>query len=144
MQGIDMQKVKEVILDVLKKEISPWLVILFGSFVKGNFRKDSDIDIAYLSDKEISNVERFWISQEIADKLKRDVDLVDLKSASTVLRAQIVSTGEVIYCEDNYRKDLFFLRALKEYALLNEERDVVLKSIFGMSIYPKGEKNDNR
>lgn len=36
------------------------------------------------------------------------------------------------------------MRALKEYALLNEERDVVLKSFFGMSIYSKGEKNDNR
>lgn len=139
-----MQEIKEVILDILKREISPWLVILFGSFVKGNFRKDSDIDIAYLSDKEISNVERFWISQEIADKLKRDVDLIDLKSASTVLRAQIVGTGEAIYCEDDHRKNLFFLRTLKEYALLNEERDVILKSIFGMSIYPKGEKNDNR
>lgn len=95
-------------MDILKREISPWLIILFGSLVKGNFRKDSDIDIAYLSDKEISNVERFWVSQEIADSLNRDIDLIDLKKASTVLKAQIVGTGEVIYCEDEKRK-IYFL-----------------------------------
>jgi len=111
-------------VDILKREILPWLIILFSSLVKGNFRKDSDIDIAYLSDKEISNVERFWVSQEIADSLNRDIDLIDLKKASTVLKAQIVGTGEVIYCEDEKRKNLFFMRALKEYAFLNLQRAI--------------------
>lgn len=137
MKEVDREKIKEIIVGILRNEISPWLVILFGSFVKGNFRNDSDIDIAYLSDKEISNIERFKISQEIADKLSREVDIVDLKTASSVLKAQIIGTGEVIYCEDENRKDLFFMRALKEYALLNEERDVVLKSFFGISVYEK-------
>jgi len=144
MREINIQEIKKVVVDILKREISPWLIILFGSLAKGNFRQDSDIDIAFFSDREVSNIERFRISQELADKLNRDVDLVDLKSASTVLKAQIVGKGEVIYCEDEKRKNLFFMRVLKEYALLNEERDVGLKSFFGMSIYSKGEKNDNR
>nr|WP_167317580.1 nucleotidyltransferase domain-containing protein [Caldicellulosiruptor hydrothermalis] len=141
---MNIQEIKKVVVEILKKEISPWLIIIFGSLAKGNFRQDSDIDIAFFSDREVSNIERFRISQELADKLNRDVDLVDLKSASTVLKAQIVGTGEVIYCEDEKRKNLFFMRTLKEYALLNEERDIVLKSFFGMSIYSEGEKNYDR
>ncbi|ADQ05939.1 DNA polymerase beta domain protein region [Caldicellulosiruptor hydrothermalis 108] len=144
MPEINIQEIKKVVVEILKKEISPWLIIIFGSLAKGNFRQDSDIDIAFFSDREVSNIERFRISQELADKLNRDVDLVDLKSASTVLKAQIVGTGEVIYCEDEKRKNLFFMRTLKEYALLNEERDIVLKSFFGMSIYSEGEKNYDR
>ncbi|BCS80220.1 type VII toxin-antitoxin system MntA family adenylyltransferase antitoxin [Anaerocellum diazotrophicum] len=79
MPEIDIQEIKKVVVEILKKEISPWLIITFGSLAKGNFRQDSDIDIAFFSDKEVSNIERFRISQELADKLNRDVDLVDLK-----------------------------------------------------------------
>jgi len=67
--------------------------------------------------------------QEIAGIFNRDIDLIDLSKASTVFKAQIVGTGKVIYCSDDTRRMYFEMRSFKEYALLNEEREVILRSI---------------
>lgn len=120
-----IEKVKKLLI----KELEPYVIYVFGSGVKGVFREDSDIDIAFLSHKNLSEYEIFVISQELADILKREVDLINLKNASTVFRAQIVGSGEVIYCSDDTGRMYFETRALKEYAFLNEERESILKNI---------------
>lgn len=79
------------------------------------------------------------ISQGIADKIKIEVDLIDIKKASTVLKSQIVGNGKVIYSKNEDEKINFQIRALKEYCLLNEERKVVLDKIQERGyIYAKG------
>lgn len=115
--------------DFLIEKINPYLIYLFGSSVKGNFREDSDIDIAFLSDEEYSDYEIFMMAQELADIMKREVDLVNLKKSSTVFKAQIVGTGKTIYCSDENRRMYFEMYAFKDYALLNEERSEILESI---------------
>ncbi|MGL4762234.1 MAG: type VII toxin-antitoxin system MntA family adenylyltransferase antitoxin [Sarcina sp.] len=105
------------------------IIYIFGSFARNEVREDSDIDIAFLCDKEINEYECFMKGQEIADAVKREVDLIDLKKASTVFIAQVVGTGKVIYCNDEVKRGYFEMRALKEYALLNEERKVILDRI---------------
>lgn len=119
----------ETIKKVLCERVNPYLIYIFGSSVKGIFRENSDIDIAFLSDEEISDYDLFILAQEIADLLKREVDLINLKNASTVFKAQIVGNGEVIYCIDDTRRMYFEMYAFKEYALLNEEREVILENI---------------
>lgn len=113
----------------LIEAVNPFLIMIFGSFVKGNIRDDSDIDIAFLSNKNVDELEIFIVAQKLADVLKRDVDLINLNIASTVFRAQIIGTGKVIYCSDERQRMNFMVRALKEYALLNEERAVILEKI---------------
>lgn len=117
------------VLEVLKARLNPIIIYVFGSYAAGELRTDSDIDIAFLSDEEFSAYEIFMIAQEIADILARDVDLVDLKGVSTVFKAQIVGKGKIIFCSDESRKAIFQMMALKEYAMLNEDRAVVLESI---------------
>ena len=58
-----------------------------------------------------------------------EVDLLDLKVSSTVMKAQVISSGQVIYCADEVRRMYFYMRSLKEYALLNEERAVILQDV---------------
>jgi len=116
------------IKDILMKKVSPYLIIIFGSAAKKNLRDDSDIDIAFLSDKHFDEYEVFVIAQELADALNRDVDLIDLNKA-TVMKAQIIANGEVIYSKDDRRVSEYKIRVLKEYCLLNEERQVVLQRI---------------
>ena len=82
---------EQIITEVLTEKLSPFLIILFGSTVKGNARQSSDIDVAFLSDNKVSDqYERFLIAQELASILHQDVDLIDLSQASTVFQAQIV------------------------------------------------------
>jgi hypothetical protein len=88
-----------------------------------------DIDIAFLSDNQSSDYQIFLLAQEIADILHRDVDLINLMNSSTVFTAEVIGKGEVIYCTDDNRRMFFEMRAFKEYALLNEERQVILDNI---------------
>jgi len=120
----------DIITDVLIEKLSPFLSILFGSTVKGNVRQSSDIDITYLSDDKVSDqYEIFLIAQELASKLQRDVDLIDLSQASTVFQAQVVSTGKVIYCTDEHKRAQFEMKILKMYTKLNEERSHIKRRI---------------
>lgn len=117
------------VIDLLIKRVAAYVIILFGSYGKGIARADSDIDLAYLGDKQLSDYENFMLAQEIAGLVGKDVDLLDLGRASTVIKAQIIAGGKVVYCGDEKRKADFFMKALKEYALLNDERAVVLREI---------------
>lgn len=121
---------EQIIVDHLIEKLSPFLIVLFGSTVKGNIHRESDIDIAFLSNhKNLDQYEIFMIAQELAAKLNRDVDLIDLDQASTVFQAQIVQSGKPIYCADEQKKAEFEIKALKMYAKLNEERAEILKKI---------------
>lgn len=109
--------------------LNPYFIFVFGSFAKGSFREDSDLDVAFLSPQVFSSYEVFQIAQGLASEIHRDVDLVNLRGASTVFTAQIVATGKVIYSQDEQRLHDFRIRSLKEYCLLNEERAKVLQTI---------------
>jgi uncharacterized protein len=121
---------EQIIIDVLTKNLSPYLIVLFGSMVKGTFHNESDIDIAFLSEnKVLDKYEIFMLSQDLAAKLGRDVDLIDLSQANTVFQAQVIHTGKVIYCTDEQKKARYELKTLKMYTKLNEERFPILKRI---------------
>jgi predicted nucleotidyltransferase len=66
--------------------------------LKNTTHKDSDIDIAFYNEEQsLTTYEIFLLAQELADILKIEVDLVNLRTASTVFKAQIYTTGAVIY-----------------------------------------------
>lgn len=119
----------ELIKEKLIEKTSAFLIILFGSAAAGKMRGDSDIDIAYLSDKELSEYEVFSISQELAGLMGRDIDLIDLSKASSVFKANILGTGKIIYSNDEKKKHEFQIRTFKEYCLLNEERKGILDRV---------------
>ena len=116
-------------IEILKEEFNPIVIYLFGSGAKNKLRDDSDIDIAFLTDDEVDSYECFMKSQELADIFCREVDLINLNTSSTVFKAQVVGTGKIIYCRDETKRMYFEMRAFKAYAMLNEEREVILKKI---------------
>ncbi len=115
--------------DRIIERTSAYIVILFGSAAQNRVREDSDYDFAFLTDKTLSEYEVFCIAQELGNIAERDVDLIDLSKASTVFKANIIGTGKIIYSADEFRKHEFQIRSFKEYALLNEERQVILDRI---------------
>ena len=120
----------QLIQDFLTNKVKPSFIIVFGSYAKGVSRQNSDIDIAFYSeDTVLSSYDLFIIAQESADLLKIEVDLIDLRKASTVLKAQIFTTGKVIYADDELLLKKQQMTALKMYAELNEQRKVILNRI---------------
>jgi predicted nucleotidyltransferase len=109
----------------------PGLIVLysFGSQSRGDTRPDSDVDLAVLASAPIQELRRFALAQELATQLHHDVDLVDLRQASTVMRMQVLSTGVCLTAPDETARQEFEMYAYADYARLNEERREVLKGI---------------
>jgi uncharacterized protein len=61
----------KLIKGVLDDRIQPLFVLVFGSYVKGITRDDSDLDIAYYSLKKLTDYERFLLAN-LSDFTKQD------------------------------------------------------------------------
>lgn len=117
---------KTVLIDLLKANISDLkLIYLFGSYATGNQDKQSDLDIAVLAESSIDNVSRWKLAQTLACELDIDVDLIDLRSASTVLCQQIIEQGIRLWgTEDD--DDKFAMKTMSMYQHLQLERAQIL------------------
>jgi len=122
--NLDLDYIKSFLIDELKAE----LIYLFGSYASGKVRDDSDLDLAFLTSKEIDDYQRFLTAQKLASKLNIDVDLIDLSRASTVFKAQIIQ-GKLLYARSKTQEQEFELLSLKKYARLNEERKKIIEKI---------------
>ena len=58
---------------------------------------DSDIDLAVLVAGKADPVRLWELGQTLASELDRDVDLIDLRAASTVMQYQIITTGRRLW-----------------------------------------------
>jgi len=104
-------------------------VYLFGSAVSGQMHSESDIDMAVLADSPIDPEQLWKLAQDIAAMLNMEIDLVDLRQASTVMRMQVVQNGKRLYCRDQAASDAFEDFVFSDFARLNEERSAILKDV---------------
>lgn len=93
-------EIKEQIVLLLQEKVSPDFIVLFGSFAKGTNHKESDVDLAYFSKRQLSSYERFLLANELASICGREVDLVDLKEIDTVFTMQIFEQGIPLLIQD--------------------------------------------
>lgn len=104
-------------------------IYCFGSWGTPDQKPGSDIDLAVLPDAPLEPVRCWELAQLLASLADRDVDVVDLMCASTVMRMQVVSGGNRLYCADFYEVELFEDTAFSSYARLNEERREILDDV---------------
>lgn len=120
---------KKIITNTLKQEIpSLQSIYIFGSQNDGTATKKSDIDIAYLSDEKFNQVQKWELSQKLADKLSLDVDLIDIKETNIIFRYQIISTATRIYGK-GYEVENFETLAYSFYLRFQEERKPIIDAI---------------
>lgn len=104
-------------------------IFRFGSWSTDAERPGSDIDIAILSNETLAQVRRWELAQMLASLAGRDVDLVDLLGASTVLRMQVVAHGELLYGAGSVEVEQFQDTVFSSYARLNEERREIVADV---------------
>ena len=91
--GID-ETIKDKLVPVLKKEGLD-LLLLFGSVASGKMRKESDVDLAFLFDRP---VDILALTNRIIKLLHiNNVDVVDLKHATPVLKYAAARNGRLLY-----------------------------------------------
>jgi uncharacterized protein len=120
----------EPIVDELRRALDGLVAIyLFGSAARGSAHRTSDLDIAVLGDRPLDATARFDIQERLASRLGRDVDLVDLATATPVMAIQVVTAGQLLYESDSAARGRFEDRIFGAYARLNEERRGILQRI---------------
>lgn len=119
-------QVLQEMVDFLEATVHPDAVYLFGSGAQGRLRSDSDLDVALLLETPLTPAEKVALSERLVDICHRPVDLIELGVASTVMQAQVVGKGRLLTEHHANRRAYFEMRTLKAYALLSEERQVIL------------------
>ena len=112
---IAIDRTQEKALSELANEYELKLIVLFGSQVSGRTHQESDYDIAFLSDRELSLSEQSGLGGGLMPILRikdeRLVNMVDIKTAGPLMLYSITGKGQVLF----ERKPSFFL-SLKLYA----------------------------
>ncbi|MEX2500286.1 MAG: nucleotidyltransferase domain-containing protein [Wenzhouxiangellaceae bacterium] len=85
---------RDALVDLLPEV---WGVYVHGSFARGDARPDSDLDLAVLLPPDPVVEEPWELAEKLAIRVGRDVDLVDLRQASDVLRMQVLEDGQELY-----------------------------------------------
>ena len=104
-------------------------VYIYGSVARNQENASSDIDLAVLAANPLPGQARFELAQKIAQTAGRDVDLVDLRSVSTVFQFEILTGGERLAAFEPAACDHFETLVYTSYARLNEERKGILDDI---------------
>ncbi|MFI5343508.1 MAG: nucleotidyltransferase domain-containing protein [Chlamydiales bacterium] len=124
------QNILNTAVQILQQKIPRLVaVIAFGSFGTKYEREDSDLDLAILTEEVQSSIDivRLWdIAQDIARTIDLDVDLINLRSASTVFCYQILTTGSVIFCSNQLILAHFDTLIISMYLRLQEDRKDIL------------------
>ncbi|BAQ09391.1 predicted nucleotidyltransferases [Bacillus sp. OxB-1] len=121
--------IKEQLIEKLKQQVNPDFIILFGSFAKGTVHEESDVDLAYFSDKQLSSYDQFILAGELALICGREVDVVNIREIDTVFTMQIFEQGTPIYIQDEGEYIRQRMKAYSMYATLNEQRAPILEAI---------------
>jgi predicted nucleotidyltransferase len=99
-----MDRIQELIRNVLTCHKDIKLCIVFGSIAAGKASTDSDLDIAVAADQPLSVDTHLKLVEEFSAATNREIDLVDLMTATGLISKQALSTGVVV---QNHDKDLY-------------------------------------
>lgn len=87
---------RKKLLEICKKDDIVFMAI-FGSFVTGDYKKDSDIDILVRFSKPKSLLELVRIERAFSEVLGRKTELLTEASISPYIRDKIKKEMEVFY-----------------------------------------------
>ena len=93
------------------------LLLLFGSRAKGGARTGSDCDIGVLKQRGFLEADEYLdFTYRLAQALGQgDLDVVDLRQVSPLLKYEAARTGQPLYQSDPYAFNRFHVHAWKLY-----------------------------
>jgi predicted nucleotidyltransferase len=96
-----MSTVENQIKEILTRFPIIEIATLFGSFATGRQTPESDFDFAVASSRPLSLQARLDLSDALADRFQRPIDLIDLNHAAPPLLREALVNGKLILCHNN-------------------------------------------
>ena len=94
MSSSRQQATPERIREAVLAEVPDCLAIyVYGSRAGDQARPDSDLDVAVLLLPDSQLPDRLTLAARLASRLKVEVDMVDLRRASDILRREVLASG---------------------------------------------------
>ncbi len=125
-----MSREEKMVAIILEYYPDAQAVYLFGSSGTEDEWPDSDIDLGVLLPPGRAKKNRLMALSPcragLEEYFRKSVDLVNVRQASIVLRKEIIISGRLLWCSDQYAVDEFEMLTLSYYQKLNEERREVL------------------
>lgn len=100
MPPLDTERVRALVARV--REALPALlgIYAFGSRATGHARDDSDLDLAVLVGGYVPPEQLWGLASELAELAGVEVDLVDLRAATSVMAHQVLTYGRRLWGRD--------------------------------------------
>lgn len=113
-----MTTMDQLIIRYLSQNPNVSAGLIFGSAAADRLRPESDFDLALLfAPMRVPDDETILLMRaDLEEIVARNVDLIVLNQASTILAFQIIKTGAVIFCRDRRSLEQFIVRLITEYA----------------------------
>ena len=122
-------ELQESIVQLLCRKTKHLLAIYaFGSRVQGQATASSDLDLAVLVAGKTDALQLWNLRGDLADCAGCEVDLLDFRTASTIMQAQILYGGERWWNKDS-QADCFEAMVLSEKTELDTARAPLLQDI---------------
>lgn len=128
-----MNEIDRLVQKILEHHPAAQAIYLYGSYGSPYERPESDIDIAVLlaphkakEAKEAGLLALSDVQFELEQLLKREVDLINLRQAPTVLQKEVIAANRRIYQADAQAANEFEMLTLSYYQKLNEERAEII------------------
>jgi predicted nucleotidyltransferase len=119
----------DAIVEKIKGSIPNLMAVyIFGSVAEGIAGPESDLDLAVLAGGKLDPFELFSLAGDISLVSHCPVDLVDLRSASTVMRYRIITSGEALWRSDS-GAELYECFILSSKTELDELRAGLIRDI---------------
>ena len=128
MSDIDRQRLLDTARNALLTAFPNALAIyVYGSFARGDHSPQSDIDLALLLPPDEKIEDLLSIISHVSTRVHREVDLVDLRKVSDVLRHEILAEGRILHVSQPDRVLEWEGTAISRYQRYREEVSDLLK-----------------
>ena len=121
---------RKIIRIVLEHYPMVQAIYVYGSFAEESaaIRPESDIDLALLLPFTEQHQLMFTqLHDELIRQTGREVDLVNLRHADTILQKEVIAAEKCIYCKDRNKVIEFEMLVLSFYQELNQQRAAIVE-----------------
>jgi predicted nucleotidyltransferase len=103
-------------------------IYAFGSQLQATATPESDLDLAVLVAGYADALNLWELARQLENISGYPIDLLDLRTASTVMQYQVITTGQRVWA-DTLQADLFECYVLSEKTALDTARAPLLRDI---------------